>query len=126
MLNIFLYPSLLVIFYITVDNHNYIFLQIGGKDYTGFDLRKDGVPMFEEAGKYATDLFTDYAVKTIQAQDESKPLFLVLSHLAVHGGNVGKVLEAPQESVNKFKHVADANRRTYAGNCEFIILNFMF
>ncbi|XP_023025565.2 arylsulfatase B [Leptinotarsa decemlineata] len=84
------------------------------KEYTGFDLRKDGVPAFEEVGKYATDAFTEYTVKTIEEHDNSKPLFIMLAHLAVHAGNVGKRLEAPQETINKFKHVEDSNRRTYA------------
>ncbi|KAH0999948.1 hypothetical protein HUJ04_008182 [Dendroctonus ponderosae] len=83
-------------------------------DYTGFDLRKDGLPMFEETGKYATDLFTDYTVETILNHDAAKPLFVMLSHLGVHTANKGKPLEAPQEAINKFKHIADANRRTYA------------
>ncbi|KAG5871829.1 hypothetical protein JTB14_006726 [Gonioctena quinquepunctata] len=84
------------------------------KDHTGFDLRKDGVPAFEEVGKYATDAFTEYTVKTIEEHDTSKPLFIMLAHLAVHAGNIGKLLEAPQETINKFRHVEDSNRRTYA------------
>lgn len=78
-------------------------------------MRKNGIPAFEETGKYATDSFTDYAVKTIEEHDVSKPLFLMISHLAVHTANKGKYLEAPQETVNKFGHVEDSNRRTYAG-----------
>ncbi|ENN73788.1 hypothetical protein YQE_09608, partial [Dendroctonus ponderosae] len=70
--------------------------------------------MFEETGKYATDLFTDYTVETILNHDAAKPLFVMLSHLGVHTANKGKPLEAPQEAINKFKHIADANRRTYA------------
>lgn len=89
--------------------------QYEDKDYTGFDLRKNGVPVFEESGKYATDAFTEYAVKTIEEQDLSKPFLIMMSHLAVHTANKGKYLEAPQETINKFSHVEDSNRRTYAG-----------
>lgn len=78
-------------------------------------MRKDGQPIFDEAGKYATDLFTEYTVNVISNHDTSKPLFLMLSHLGVHTANKGKPLEAPQETINKFKHIVDANRRTYAG-----------
>lgn len=92
--------------------------QFNDHDYTGFDLRKDGQPIFEETGKYATDLFTDYTVETILNHDGAKPLFVMLSHLGVHTANKGKPLEAPQEAINKFKYIVDANRRTYAG--EFI------
>nr|CAH7737317.1 unnamed protein product [Callosobruchus chinensis] len=85
-----------------------------GIDYNGFDLRRDGVPSFEDAGHYATDTFTEYSVKVIQEHDLSKPLFLMLAHLAVHAGNTGKLLEAPQEEIDKLRHIEDANRRTYA------------
>ncbi|KAJ8909740.1 hypothetical protein NQ315_013544, partial [Exocentrus adspersus] len=88
--------------------------RFNGKDYTGFDLRRDGVSAFDEVGKYITDSFTDEAVKTIQEHDITKPLFLMVAHTAVHSGNVGKLLEAPQETINKFRHVEDSNRRTYA------------
>lgn len=40
----------------------------------------------------------------------------MLSHLAGHTANKGKYLEAPQEVINKFRHIQDANRRTYAGS----------
>jgi hypothetical protein len=71
------------------------------------------------AGRYATDVFTDEAVRIIQAHDASPvgpPLFLYLAHLAVHAGNRGKYLEAPQLEIDKFRHIIDPNRRTYAGN----------
>jgi arylsulfatase B len=66
-------------------------------------------------GQYATDVFTDEALRIIHEHDESRPLFLYLSHLAVHSGNVGKLVEAPQEVINKFRHIPEPNRRTYAG-----------
>ncbi|KAL3266707.1 hypothetical protein HHI36_010869 [Cryptolaemus montrouzieri] len=88
--------------------------KFNNKEYTGFDLRYDKTPSWENVGKYATDLFTEYGVNVIQNHDVSTPLFLMMSHLAVHSGNEGKPLEAPQETINKFKHIVDANRRTYA------------
>ena len=33
----------------------------------------------------------------------------------MHAGNSGKLLEAPQEIINKFRHISEPNRRTYAG-----------
>ncbi|XP_019866149.2 arylsulfatase B-like [Aethina tumida] len=84
------------------------------RDWTGFDLRRDGEAAFEEVGKYSTDLFTEYAINTIENNDVNKPLFMTVAYNAVHASNQGKPLEAPQETVNKFKHIADANRRTYA------------
>ena len=70
-------------------------------------------------GRYATDVLTDEAVRIIQGHDVSSlgpPLFLYLAHLAVHSGNRGKFLEAPQPEIDKFTHIIDPNRKTYAGN----------
>ena len=66
-------------------------------------------------GQYATDVFTREAVNIISKHAVEKPLFLYLSHLAVHTGNVGKWLEAPQSEVDKFRYIPEPNRRTYAG-----------
>ncbi|XP_017769891.1 PREDICTED: arylsulfatase B-like [Nicrophorus vespilloides] len=88
--------------------------RVDEKDYTGYDLRRDTEVAWDLAGQYATDVFTDHAVKTIENHALTKPLFLMVSHLAVHAGNDGKLLEAPQETINKFRHIQDSNRRTYA------------
>ncbi|XP_050430789.1 arylsulfatase B-like [Adelges cooleyi] len=99
-----------------VSYYDYI-LQDVYKDYgefSGFDLRRNDTLAWDLVGKYATDVFTDEAVRLIKEQPASKPLFLYLAHVAVHTGNYGKPLEAPQSEINKFKHIADPNRRTYA------------
>jgi hypothetical protein len=65
-------------------------------------------------------VFTDEAVRIIQGHDASPlgpPLFLYLAHLAVHAGNRGKLLEAPQQDISRLSYIGDPNRRTYAGNC---------
>lgn len=90
-------------------------MQIEGKDYTGFDLRRDKEPAWDVVGTYATDAFTDHAIEVIDKHDTTKPLFMMMSHIAPHAGNEGKHLEAPQQTINKFKHIIDSNRRTYAG-----------
>lgn len=94
-------------------------MQYGGKDYTGFDMRLDTEPAWDYAGNYLTDVYTDYAVSQIQQHDTSKPLFMMMTHTAPHAGNAGKLLEAPQETINKFKYIIDSNRRTYAGKLPF-------
>lgn len=66
-------------------------------------------------GSYATDLFTKEAVRVIADHDESKPLFLLMSHLGVHTGNEDNPMEAPEEEVEKFAHISDPKRRIYAG-----------
>lgn len=92
------------------------------KGYTGFDLRMNGEPALEYQGEYATDVFANKAVSIIKDHDVIKPLFLMISHLAPHAANEGKLLEAPQETINKFRHIADGNRRTYAG--EKLLITF--
>ncbi|XP_050527752.1 arylsulfatase B-like [Daktulosphaira vitifoliae] len=83
-------------------------------EFNGFDLRRNDSFAWDVVGKYATDVFTDEAVRLIKEQPSNKPLFLYLAHVAVHTGNHGKNLEAPQSEIKKFSHIADPNRRTYA------------
>ena len=48
---------------------------------------------WSDYGKYATDIFTDEAVKAIDTHgstNPSQPLFLYLAHLAVHSANTVK------------------------------------
>jgi len=75
-------------------------------------------PALDLYGRYATDVFTDEAVRIIDNHDRSSPLFLYLSHLACHAGNIGKLLEAPKDAINKFGHIIEPNRKTYAGKGE--------
>lgn len=79
-------------------------------------MRRNTTPAYDLSGRYATDLFTDEAVHVIRTHNKNKPLFLYLSHLAVHAGNRGKLLEAPQDVVDRFRHITNPNRRTYAGS----------
>lgn len=66
---------------------------------------------------YSTDLLTQRAEEIISshpasegdAEAQKKPLFLYLPYQAVHGR-----LQAPQEDIDRFAHVLDENRRTYA------------
>ena len=62
-------------------------------DCGGFDLKLENQPrcgpncsrhFWEAAGKYSTHLFTERAVSTIEAHNESRPLFLYLPYQAVH------------------------------------------
>ncbi|KAE9524382.1 hypothetical protein AGLY_015219 [Aphis glycines] len=83
-------------------------------EFQGFDMRRNDTIAWDVAGKYATDVFTDEAVRLIKEQPADRPLFMYLAHVAVHTGNRGKNLEAPQSEINKFNHILDPNRRTYA------------
>ena len=85
---------------------------------SGKDFRRNMETAWELDGQYATDVFTNVSVDIIRSHNKSTPLFLYVAHAAVHAGNVGKPLEAPQEIVNKFSYISDPNRRTYAGKLE--------
>ncbi|EDW94659.1 arylsulfatase B [Drosophila yakuba] len=81
----------------------------------GLDFRRDLEPCPEANGTYATEAFTSEAKRIIEQHDKSKPLFMVMSHLAVHTGNEDSPMQAPEEEVAKFPHIRDPKRRTYAG-----------
>ncbi|XP_069701954.1 arylsulfatase J-like isoform X2 [Periplaneta americana] len=84
-------------------------------DPLGYDLHRDLNISWEENGQYATDVFTREAVQLITLHDTNQPLFLMLSHLAVHCGRE-KPLEVPNpaESTERFSYISDVNRRMYA------------
>lgn len=69
---------------------------------------------WDTIGQYATDLFTDKTIETINLHDKNTPMFLFLSHLAPHSGNDYDQLQAPTEEINKFNYIKDENRRIYA------------
>jgi arylsulfatase A-like enzyme len=58
---------------------------------------------------YVTTLLGNDAVKLIGAHDPKTPLFLYLTFTAPHAP-----YQAPQEYIDKFKQIADPNRRIYA------------
>ncbi len=66
-------------------------------------------------GAYATDIFSQKSVNIVKAHDPAKPLFLYISHLAQHVGNVYASLQAPNASIALFNHIKDPQRRIYAG-----------
>lgn len=84
----------------------------------GVDFRRDRRRWHADNGTYATEAFTAEARRVIKQHDRSRPLFMVLSHLAVHTGNEDDPMQAPPEEVAKFSHISDPKRRTYAGEFE--------
>ena len=65
-----------------VDYYSFEFIQGGFEP--GYDFRRNfDVNYDTKNGTYATDLFTDEAVDIIESHaDSSKPMFLMLNHLA--------------------------------------------
>lgn len=78
-------------------------------------MRRNLSMAYDTAGKYATDLFTDEAIKLIENHDTEDPMFLFMSHLAVHAA-VGSdnFLQAPEAEIAKFNHILNKDRRIFA------------
>lgn len=79
---------------------------------SGYDMHRGDAPAYDVTDKYVTDLFTDEAERIIQGHDPSRPLYLQISHLAVHAP-----LESPQDHEYYDKHfmnIRETNRRKYA------------
>lgn len=62
----------------------------------------------EDSITYLTDMFTDKAISFI-GQDKSQPFFIYLAYNAVH-----TPMDAKKEHWNRFAHIADTTRRSYA------------
>jgi arylsulfatase A-like enzyme len=80
------------------------------KEWDRYDLTpifRNNEPMVYEG--YLTDSFTDESIGFIE-RSKSKPFFLYLAYNAVHAP-----WHAPENVAHKVKHIADPNRRTYAG-----------
>jgi arylsulfatase A-like enzyme len=67
-----------------------------------------GNEQLQEEG-YATTLFGDEAVRVIDKHDKEKPLYLYLAFTSPH-----TPYQAPQDYLDKYGDIADADRRAYA------------
>ncbi|CAN8011921.1 unnamed protein product, partial [Ixodes pacificus] len=85
------------------------------KSHAGLDFRNGEEPFHNDTGQYATTLFTDRAISIIEQHNQTKPLFLYLSHLAPHGATQDEPLQAPDENVDKFDYIGEEDRTIYAG-----------
>ncbi|KAJ7356377.1 hypothetical protein OS493_025487 [Desmophyllum pertusum] len=83
------------------------------EDYWGYDLRDNKRPIRRD-GIYATDLFTQEAIKKINAHDVSTPMFMYLAHQAAHSANQKDPLQAPEHLIKKFSFIKDKRRQKYA------------
>ena len=71
------------------------------------DWYRNTEPITEDG--YATDLLANEAIKKLKTRDQARPFLLYLPFGAGH-----TPLQAPAELIEKYSHVANANRRTYA------------
>lgn len=82
---------------------------------SGYDMRRNMSVAWDAAGRYSTDLFTEEAVRLVREHPKDSPLFLYLAHLAPHTGNRDNPFQALDEDIAHFGHIADPERRVYAG-----------
>ncbi|KAG7202809.1 hypothetical protein KM043_009967 [Ampulex compressa] len=88
----------------------YYHYQYSNQNMSGYDMHRGDDPAYGLPREYATDLFTDEAIKIIEHHELPRPLYLQISHLAVHAP-----LESPDEHDDKdFSHIRDPSRRKYA------------
>jgi len=75
--------------------------------FGGLDWHRNGKPLREEG--YTTKLIAQEAVGLIKDHDNSQPLFLYVAFNAPH-----TPLQAPEEYLDRYRQIADTDRRTYA------------
>ncbi|GFY77060.1 arylsulfatase I, partial [Trichonephila inaurata madagascariensis] len=83
--------------------------------FFGIDLHNGTEVVKDIRGQYATDLFTEKANLIIENHNPSQPLFLYLSHLAVHTANTFMPLQAPLDLIDQFDYIKNESRRAFAG-----------
>ncbi|CAK1598761.1 unnamed protein product [Parnassius mnemosyne] len=83
---------------------------------TGFDLFRNLNPVWNTEKGYITDLYNNEAKSIILSHDESKPLFLMVSHNAPHSANNGALLQAPPDEVRAMRHIENPERKIFAAS----------
>ncbi|XP_054166666.1 arylsulfatase B-like [Oppia nitens] len=87
------------------------------ENWWGIDFRDNDklANLTEYEGQYSTDIYTDKSVDIIlrQTENTSQPLFLYIAHQSVHAGNGREPLQAPEQYIDRFKHIKDQRRRTF-------------
>ncbi|XP_031833935.1 arylsulfatase B isoform X2 [Nomia melanderi] len=100
--------------YITYFNHT-----ITQDNHTGYDLHYDiaGKLSVDHNHEYMTDLITERAENIISTHDRKNPLYLQLSHVAVHSSDSKDVMEVRDANeVNRtLGYIEDFDRRKFAG-----------
>ncbi|XP_015431901.1 PREDICTED: arylsulfatase B-like [Dufourea novaeangliae] len=81
------------------------------QNMSGYDMHRGDDPAYGINREYATDLFTEEAIRIIENHEHHRPLYLHISHLAVHAP-----LEQPVDQYNdrEFLQIREPNRRKYA------------
>lgn len=85
----------------------------------GLDMRRGMEVAYDLDGRYTTDVIGAEAVRLIGEHNRTRPMFLYMSHAAVHSGNPYDPLPAPEETVAEMGAIEDVNRRRFAGGKDY-------
>ncbi|CAK9814268.1 Arylsulfatase B [Anthophora quadrimaculata] len=90
---------------------SYYDYRYSNQNMSGYDMHRGDDPAHGINREYATDLFTEEAIKIIENHELSRPLYLQISHLAVHAP-----LEQPVEEHDDKEQIQirEPNRQKYA------------
>src|SRR5690349_16589765 len=97
-----------------IDYWNYTLKMSDSPYERGRDLRRNLTNADEFDDIYATELFTNEAVKTIERHDKNFPMYLQLNHLAPHAANDDSSVQAPISEYEKFPYIRNDKRRMLA------------
>lgn len=90
---------------------SYYDYKYSNQNMSGYDMHRGDLPAYGLTREYVTDLFTGEAIRIIQQHELPRPLYLQISHLAVHAP-----LEQPSDRYTSkdFIYIREPNRRKYA------------
>ncbi|XP_055385576.1 arylsulfatase J-like [Condylostylus longicornis] len=98
-----------------IDYWDHSLIMLDSNFSCGHDFWTNRKQTYDKNGTYATDLITNEAVRVILNHNvEEKPLFMITSHLAPHTANENDPMQAPKDEIDKFQHIKDLKKRTYA------------
>ncbi|XP_021375282.1 arylsulfatase J-like [Mizuhopecten yessoensis] len=76
----------------------------------GKDLRDNFATVEPNTKEYSTEMYNNHVIDMVNNYNSSKPMFIYLAFQAVHAP-----LQVPSRYTDKYAHIKNYNRRTYAG-----------
>ncbi|XP_052900354.1 arylsulfatase B [Anopheles moucheti] len=80
----------------------------------GLDIRRGYDVAYDLHGQYTTHVIGTESINIVQGHNKSEPLFLYVSHAAVHSANPYDFLPAPDKTIAELGHIENYSRRKYA------------
>ncbi|XP_033732071.1 arylsulfatase J-like [Pecten maximus] len=96
--------------YLTGSEDYYTKSRCSGHDFCGRDLRDNFKAVVPNPDEYSTEMYSKRVIDIVNNYNSSKPMFLYLALQAVHSP-----LQVPSRYTDKYAHIKNHNRRTYAG-----------